>query len=71
MDTLIQPELTTREVEIMKMIIKETQNREIAHKLHISIRTVETHRKNIFKKLQCNSAMSLLRWALKNGVELN
>lgn len=60
--------LTNRELEIMKLITKELSNREIADKLFISVRTVETHRKNIMQKLNTKSVISLVRYAAQNGI---
>ena len=55
--------LTTREIEIVKLIEKEMNNREIAATLFISERTVETHRKNIFRKTNTNSLIGLIKYA--------
>ncbi len=60
--------LTKREVEILMLITKEFSNKQIAEKLFISERTVETHRKNIFAKTNTNSAMSLLKHCIKEGI---
>jgi DNA-binding NarL/FixJ family response regulator len=61
-------QLTKREVEIVKLISQDLSNTEIAEQLHISGTTVETHRRNLMKKLGVNSAIGLMRWGLKNGV---
>ncbi len=55
--------LTTRETEIVKLIAKEYSNAKIAEELFISERTVETHRKNIFRKTETKSVVGLLKWA--------
>ncbi|RYD78490.1 MAG: FAD-binding protein [Sphingobacteriales bacterium] len=47
--------LTNREIEIVRLIEKELNNKQIADKLFISERTVETHRKNIFRKTKTQS----------------
>ena len=60
--------LTTRELEIIKLIIAEFSNREIADKLFISVRTVETHRKNIMQKLHTKSLIALVHYAFQNGI---
>jgi DNA-binding NarL/FixJ family response regulator len=66
----LAPELLTiRELQIVKLIIQSESNKNIALKLGISVRTVETHRRNCFKKLDCNSAIGLMRWAIKNGMD--
>ncbi len=60
--------LTKRELEIVKLIAEDKSNLEIAEKLFISIRTVETHRKNIMQKLQTKSAISLVHYAVQAGI---
>ena len=60
--------LTTRELEIIKLITEELSNREIADKLFISVRTVETHRKNIMQKLHTKSVIALVHYAAQNGI---
>ncbi len=58
--------LTQREVEIVGLIEKEMSNKEIADKLFISERTVETHRKNIFRKTKTNSVIGLIKYAYEH-----
>jgi PAS domain S-box-containing protein len=60
--------LTKRELEIIKLIAEEFSNLEIAEKLFISVRTVETHRRNIMQKLQINSVISLVHYAIQNRI---
>lgn len=60
--------LTKRELEIIKLIAQEYSNTEIAEKLFISVRTVETHRRNIMQKLQVNSVISLVHYAIQNRI---
>lgn len=55
--------LTLREIEIVKLIEKEYSNKQISDKLFISERTVETHRKNIFRKSNTQSVVGLLKYA--------
>ncbi len=55
--------LTRREIEIIKEIAEEKNNQEIADELNISLRTVETHRRNIMQKLEAKSVISLLKYA--------
>ncbi len=55
--------LTHREIEIVKLIEKEYSNTKIAKTLFISERTVETHRKNIFRKTQTNNVIGLIKYA--------
>jgi two-component system, NarL family, nitrate/nitrite response regulator NarL len=58
--------LTTREKEIIKLIEKEYSNKDIAAQLFISERTVETHRKNIFRKTKTNSVIGLIKYAYEH-----
>jgi DNA-binding NarL/FixJ family response regulator len=60
--------LTDREREILKLIAKEYTNKDIAEELFISERTVETHRKNIFKKTATNSLVGLIKFAYANNL---
>lgn len=58
--------LTAREIEILRLIEKEYNNRQIAEALFISERTVETHRKNIFRKTNTNSVIGLVKYAYEH-----
>lgn len=60
--------LTKREKEIVKKIADELSNQEIADELHISLRTVETHRRNIMQKLKVKSVVSLLKYASQHNI---
>jgi DNA-binding NarL/FixJ family response regulator len=57
--------LTKREIEIIKLIVQEHSSGEIAKKLFISTGTVETHRHNIFKKLDVKNSIGLVKFAIK------
>ena len=61
-------ELTIREKEILKMYAEGLSNKEIADKLKISIRTVETHKNNIMQKNNFKSTVDLIKYALKNNI---
>lgn len=58
--------LTEREVEIVKLIAKECSNKQIADMLFISERTVESHRKNIFRKAGAHSVVGVMKYALEH-----
>ncbi len=58
--------LTGREIEITRLIEKEYSNKQIAEALFISERTVETHRKNIFRKTNTNSVIGLIKYAYEH-----
>ena len=54
--------LTNRELEIIECIVKYMSNKEIAQQLFISERTVETHRKNIYRKTLTKGEASLIQF---------
>lgn len=60
--------LTPREREILKLIAEEYSNKQIAEELFISERTVETHRKNIFRKTKTQSLVGLIKFAYANNL---
>ena len=60
--------LTNREIEIVRLIEKENSNKKIADLLFISERTVETHRKNIFRKTGTQSIVGLLKYAYEHKI---
>ncbi|PWS32438.1 response regulator [Pedobacter paludis] len=60
--------LTNREIEIIRLIEKELSNKQIADKLFISERTVETHRKNIFRKTSTQSVIGLLKYGYEHKI---
>jgi len=60
--------LTKREKEILFYLKQTYTNQQIAEKLHLSIYTVETHRKNIMQKLQLNSPAALVKFMIEFNV---
>ena len=60
--------LTGREIEIIKLIEKEFGNKQIADHLFISERTVETHRKNIFRKTKTVTLIGLIKYAYESNI---
>lgn len=62
--------LTARELEIIGCMTKNLSNKQIADQLYISERTVETHRKNIFRKTNTHSVLSLLEFLKRQKIEL-
>lgn len=61
-------ELTDREREILIMIAEGHSNKDIAARLFISVRTVETHRERIMRKLDIHTAAGLTRYAISKGL---
>ncbi len=60
--------LTPRETEIARLVAGGLRNREIADRLSISIKTVETHRANIMNKLALRTMADLIRYAIRKGL---
>ncbi len=58
--------LTIREIEIIKLMEQGLSNKQIVTQLNISVRTVETHRKNIFRKTNTNTVLALVKWAYEH-----
>ncbi|PKB15396.1 response regulator transcription factor [Flavobacterium sp. 5] len=62
----VNPLLTEREIEIIILIALEYSGKEISEQLFISINTVETHRKNIMKKLKAKNTIGIVKYAMNN-----
>ncbi|WP_412550159.1 response regulator [Shimia sp. MIT910701] len=60
--------LTSREQTVLLQLAQGKSNKEVANELNISVRTVETHRKNIKRKLGISSTAGLTRYAMEHGV---
>jgi DNA-binding NarL/FixJ family response regulator len=63
---ILPEQLTKREREILQLIAEEYTNQEIADKLFISPRTVDTHRRNLILKLNVKNTAGLVRYAIKH-----
>lgn len=59
---------TPREIEILLLIAKGMQTKEIAENLKIAEHTVRTHRKNILEKAGCKNSTELVKKAFENGL---
>ncbi len=60
--------LSSREKEVLKLIAEEYASHEIADRLFVSLNTVETHRKNLLKKLEVKNVVGLIKFAMRNGL---
>lgn len=60
--------LTKKETEVLKLVTQGLANKNIAQKLKISIRTVETHRSNLTNKLGIKSTAGLVKYAISKGL---
>ncbi len=59
-------ELSDRELEVLKRIVAGQRMTEIAHELHLSVKTVSTHKTRILDKLQLSSTAALIRYGLEH-----
>jgi DNA-binding NarL/FixJ family response regulator len=60
--------LSLRELEVLKLFGEGLTNQEIADQLFISIRTVETHKTNIMKKINLRTTVDLVKFAIRNNI---
>lgn len=67
-DLLQEAPLTKREIEVLKLISEEFKNHEIADKLFLSTRTVDTHRRNLLQKLNVKNTAGLVKYAIAKGI---
>jgi DNA-binding NarL/FixJ family response regulator len=63
-----QSELSKREREVLQLIAEGKSTKKIAAMLHVSVKTVETHRKQIMDKLDIHSVAELTKYAVREGV---
>lgn len=61
-------ELSKREKEVVQLVAMGYKNREVAEKLGIAAKTVETHRANIMNKLALRNVAQLIRYAIQKGL---
>ena len=60
--------LSPRETEVLTLFAEGYSNRQMAEKLFISVRTVETHKNNIMKKIELKTTVDLVKFAIKNNI---
>jgi DNA-binding NarL/FixJ family response regulator len=58
--------ITSKEMEVLTLLVKEKTNQEIAKHLDCSVRTIDTHKRNIIKKLGVRNVVGLIKYALKH-----
>jgi DNA-binding NarL/FixJ family response regulator len=63
-----QVHITDREMEVLKLIVDEFTNQEIADKLFVSVRTVDAHRRNLLQKTGAKNTAGLVKYAIKSNV---
>ena len=62
------PVLTSREREVLQLIAEGRKTTQIADELEVSVKTIESHRKNIMRKLDVHSVAQLTKYALRHGL---
>ena len=60
--------LTPRQIEVLRMVADGNRTREIATRLKLSVKTVESHRGEVMKRLEMHDVVSLVRYALRVGL---
>ena len=60
--------LSPREIQIVQLVAESKSNKEVANILHISVKTVESHRAHIMEKLGLHSVTELVRYAIRNSI---
>lgn len=63
-----EEELSYRELEVLKMLLKEMTNLDISEELNVSENTVKTYKRRIHKKLKTKTTVGLVKYAIKNGI---
>lgn len=63
-----EPLLTRKETDVLRLIAMEFTNQEIAEDLNCAVRTVDTHRRNLIKKLKVRNVAGLVRYAIQAGL---
>jgi len=67
-DAAALPTLSAREREIVQLLAEGNSNKDIARVLKISVKTAETHRSNIMRKMAFESLPELVRYAIRNNI---
>lgn len=62
-----RPNLSSREMEVVRLIAQDLSTVQIADKMHVSSNTVESHKRNIFRKLKIKTSIGLVRYAYDQG----
>ena len=65
---LVSDRLTSREREIVQLLAEGKSSKEVATSLGISVKTAETHRSNVMRKLELHSVSELVRYAVRNQI---
>jgi DNA-binding NarL/FixJ family response regulator len=60
--------LSPREIQIVQLVAESKSNKEVSNLLHLSVKTVESHRAHIMEKLGIHSVTELVRYAIRNNI---
>jgi two-component system NarL family response regulator len=63
-----RPHLGAREREVLQLLAEGHTSPQIARQLHVSVKTVEAHRRNIMRKLDCHTVAELTKYAVRTGI---
>ncbi len=64
----VDPILSERELEVLKLLAEGKSSNEIAEQLFVSVKTIGTHKQHIYEKLNLNSTADLVKYAIKKGI---
>jgi DNA-binding CsgD family transcriptional regulator len=67
-EQLAKTRLTPRQREIVQLLAEGKSSKEVAVELGLSVKTAETHRANIMRRLDCHSVSELVRYAVRNNI---
>lgn len=59
--------LTARELEVMRLVLQNKTSQEIGDELSVAVTTIQTHRRNLMKKIGVNNSIGLMQWAIAHG----
>jgi DNA-binding NarL/FixJ family response regulator len=67
-DTSVHSVLTSREVEVLQLLAEGESTKQTASILSVSTKTIESHRKNIMRKLDIDNIVDLIKYAIREGI---
>ena len=67
-DVSVRSVLTTREAEVLQLLVEGKSTKQTASILGVSIKTIESHRQNIMKKLNIDNIVGLIKYAIREGI---
>lgn len=67
-DSLTRSFLTSRELEVLQLLVEGRSTKQIASSLHLSIKTIESHRSRVMKKIDVDNIVDLTKYAIREGI---